>query len=254
MADSYDPAISVTGTGETLVLVPGMDGTGLLFYRQVPLLARTYRVVTYALRHTASRMQDLVDDLSQVIAAASPDRRAIVIGESFGGALAMSFALQRPEQVIALVVLNSFPFFAPQRRLRAAALSLSAMPWGAMRLVRRLTAWRLHSPHTSRDEIERFLALTAQASRLGYINRLRILMEYDIRNRLPDMRPPTLFLASECDHLVPSVVEARAMERLTPGSSLRILAGHGHICLIAPHVDLERLLADWRGTSTKRPE
>jgi pimeloyl-ACP methyl ester carboxylesterase len=134
----YDWRLSVHGVGQALVLVPGMDGTGQLFYRQVPSLAETYRTATYALRNDARTMDTLVDDLGHVIEAVAPEtRRAVVVGESFGGALAMSFALARPEQVRALVVLNSFPYFAPQFRLRLARYGLALLPWGAMPLIRR---------------------------------------------------------------------------------------------------------------------
>jgi pimeloyl-ACP methyl ester carboxylesterase len=243
MIDQYDPSLSIVGTGQPVILVPGMDGTGLLFYRQVPLLARSYRVVTYALRDTAATMDALMSDLARIIETVAPtERRAIVVGESFGGALALSFALARPEQVSRLVILNSFPYFAPQRRLRLAAVGLGALPWGAMGLVRRLTAFRLHSPHTHRQEIDRFMELTARASRGGYINRLKLLMQYDVRHRLHELRAPTLFLAADRDHLVPSVAQARYMAARVPGSMLRVLEGHGHICLIAPDIDLEALL------------
>jgi pimeloyl-ACP methyl ester carboxylesterase len=117
--DAYDPALTVIGEGPAVVLVPGMDGTGLLFYRQVPKLAQRYRVATYALRSTARTMSPLVDDLASIIERIAPDeQRAIVIGESFGGALALTLAAERPQRVAALVILNSFPYFAP---LRAAA-------------------------------------------------------------------------------------------------------------------------------------
>ena len=246
MADGYDPRVSVEGTGETVVLVPGLDGTGQLFYRQVSLLSRSFRVVTYALRNQAPAMSTLVADLGAVIDSCAPDRRAIVIGESFGGALAMCFALARPEQVKALVVLNSFPYFAPQFRLRLAVLGLSAIPWGAMGIVRRLTAFRMHSRHTHREEMRRFLELTARASRIGYINRLKLLRQYDVREQLQRLLVPTLFLAAEEDHLVPSVSQARYMTARVPGAAMRILDGHGHICLIAPDIDLEQILREWR--------
>ena len=250
MIDQYDPSLSIVGTGQPVILVPGMDGTGLLFYRQVPLLARSYRVITYALRDTAATMDLLVSDLARIIDTVAPtERRAIIVGESFGGALALSFALARPEQVSRLVILNSFPYFAPQRRLRLAAVGLGALPWGAMRLVRRLTAFRLHSPHTHRQEIDRFMELTARASRGGYINRLKLLMQYDVRHRLHELRAPTLFLAADRDHLVPSVAQARYMAARVPGSILRVLQGHGHICLIAPDIDLEALLNESRGAA-----
>jgi len=164
----YDWRLSVRGTGEALVLVPGMDGTGQLFYRQVPSLSQSFRTATYALRNDARTMDVLVDDLGRVIDSVAPDtRRAVVIGESFGGALAMTFALARPGQVTALVVLNSFPHFAPQFRLRLARYGLALLPWGAMSLIRRATAFRLHSAHTHREEIRRFMELTAAASRDG---------------------------------------------------------------------------------------
>jgi 3-oxoadipate enol-lactonase len=246
MSPLYDPRITVTGAGALLVLVPGMDGTGQLFYRQVPLLATRYRVATYTLRDDAATMDVLVEDLARVIATAAAGAPAVVIGESFGGTVALSFALAHPELVRALVVLNSFSRFLPQVRLHLAIAALRLMPWQTMALVRRLTAFRLHSRYTHRAEIRRFLELTRNTRREGYIARLSILQRYDARERLGALRVPTLFLASELDHLIPSVREGRAMAERVPGAVLRILAGHGHICLIAPNLDLERLLSEWR--------
>jgi pimeloyl-ACP methyl ester carboxylesterase len=229
------------------VLVPGIDGTGRLFHRQVPLLARRYRVATYALRDDAPTMDVLVRDLARITDALSPATQpAVVVGESFGGTVALSFALAHPDRVAALVVLNSFPRFLPQFRLRLAIGALQAIPWQTMPLVRRLTAFRLHSRFTHRTEIHRFLNLTRETSREGYVARLRILQAYDVRERLGEIRAPTLFLASERDHLVPAVEQAHFMTERVPGATLRILQGHGHICLIAPNLDLERILEEWR--------
>lgn len=139
------------------------------------------------------------------------------------------------------VVLNSFPYFVPRQRLRLAILALRAapFPWQAMSLVRRLTAFRPHSKHTHRAEIRRFLELTAGTARP------RVLLAYVVRDRLKEIRAPTLFLASERDHLVPSVQQARDMAARVPHSTVRVLGGHGHICLIAPDPDLADILAQW---------
>jgi pimeloyl-ACP methyl ester carboxylesterase len=243
----YDPRIAIAGSGEPVVLVPGMDGTGELFYRQVPLLARSYRVATYALRDDTDRMDVLADDLAGVIEHVAPaERSAIVVGESFGGTLAMSLAIARPQRVRALVVLNSFPYFAPRVRLHLALAGLRVMPWGMMGLVRRATAAALHSGHTHRQEMRRFLELTQRATRQGYLNRLRILTRYDVRPSLPRLGMPVLFLAAEHDHLVPSVKQAVSMAARVPGAAIQILDGHGHICLIAPDLDLAEILRSWR--------
>ena len=71
-----------------------------------------------------------------------------------------------------------------------------------------------------------------------------------MRDRLHDLRPPTLFLAADQDHLVPSVQQARFMAARVPNAVLRVLEGHGHICLIAPDIDLANMLTTWRGTAT----
>ena len=243
---AYDPALKTEGNGPPLVLVPGLDGTGRLFYRQVPLLARDFRVATYALRDDAPDMATLVEDLAAVVRRLSPaGEPAVVVGESFGGTLAMSFAIAHPELVRALVVVNSFPYFRPKYRLRLAVTALGVMPWGAMRLVRRLTAFRLHSRYTHRAELRRFLRETGYTTRDGYIGRLRILQQFDLRSRLGDMRPPTLFLAADRDNLVPSLKQALYMAKRVPRARLRVLEGHGHICLIAPNLDLRAIIADW---------
>jgi pimeloyl-ACP methyl ester carboxylesterase len=250
VAGMYEPRVRFAGNGPLLVCVPGMDGTGELFYRQVPLLARRYRVATYALRERAT-MDDLVADLAAVVGQGAPERRATVVGESFGGAVALSFALAHPEMLERLVILNSFPRFLPQGRLRLAIGVLGALPfpWSVMSVVRRLTAFRLHSRHTHARDIRRFLELTAATTREGYLQRLRVLERYDVRDRLREIQAPTLFLASDRDHLVPAVEQGRYMVERVPHATLRVLRGHGHICLIAPDLDVAQILAEWTAGS-----
>jgi pimeloyl-ACP methyl ester carboxylesterase len=246
MPSDYDPGLSIRGEGPAVVLVPGMNGSGELFYRQVPRLERSYRVATYRLRDDAESLEALAADLAHTVDVVAPvEHRAIVVGESFGGAVALTFALRYPEHVAALVILNSFPHFTPQIQLRLAIAGLAILPWGAMSLVRHLTAFRLHSRHTHRADVKQFIQLTSPATRNGYINRLRLLRRFDVRDRLHNIRQPVLFLAAEHDHLVPSVTQARYMADRVPSSVMRILRGHGHICLIAPDLDLSQILREW---------
>jgi pimeloyl-ACP methyl ester carboxylesterase len=232
---------------DPLVLVPGIDGTGLLFYRQIPTLSRHFEVTTTRHRDDARSMDDLVDDLDRAIRAASPKRPVTLLGESFGGALTLSYALARPERVERIIILNSFAHFGSQARLWLGYHLLRATPWGMMRLARQLNARRLHSPQTERDEIKRFHELMRATTREGYLSRMRILRDYDVRDQLPSLRMPALFLAADRDTLVPSVEQARLMSGLTPSATMRVLAGHGHSCLIAPDLDLAVILEEWLG-------
>ena len=229
---------------EPLVLVPGIDGTGLLFYRQVPLLERRYAVTTTRLRDDVRAMDELVADLHRSVEAAS-DGPVTLLGESFGGALALSYAVAHPERVGRLVILNSFAHFGSPARLWLGYHLLRATPWGMMRLVRQLNGRRMHSPGTDPEEIRKFLQLMQTTTREGYLSRLHILRGYDIREQLASIQAPVLFLAADRDVLVPAVEQAQLMTSLTPRARLRVLAGHGHSCLIAPDLDLSAILDEW---------
>ena len=238
---------------DTLVLVPGLDGTALLFYRQLPLLAERFDVVGFPLPDDpACDMHDLVEDLAS-LARQVARGRVFLCGESFGGALAMSLALAHPEIPSGLVIVNSFPVIRTRLRLRLAPLFLRALPWGAMPLVRRFTEARLHSPHCLPEDLREFHERSKAIGRLGYIRRLEILQHYDIRDRLGELRTPTLFLAGDCDRLVPSVREARTMAAAAPCADMRVLEGYGHICLINHDLNLLDYIAPWHERLLREP-
>ena len=230
---------------EHLFLVPGIDGTGKLFYRQIPGLAQRFHVTTMHLRDDATTMDDLVADLHDEVTRVAGEGRVTFIGESFGGALALSYALAHPEHVDRMVILNSFAQFGSQARLWLGYHLLRATPWGMMRIFRQLNARRMHSPQTERDEIKRFHELMRASTRAGYLSRMRMLRDYDIRRELPSIAAPVLFLAADGDTLVPSVEQARLMSELSPSATMRVLKGHGHSCLIAPDMDLSAILEEW---------
>lgn len=79
---------------DPLVLVPGIDGTGWLFYRQLPLLERRYAVTTTRLRDDARGMDELVADLHRSVEAAAAGP-VTLLGESFGGARATPWGMMR---------------------------------------------------------------------------------------------------------------------------------------------------------------
>jgi pimeloyl-ACP methyl ester carboxylesterase len=233
---------------ESIVLVPGIDGTGVSFHRQVPLLERRYAVTRTRLREDdRHRMSDLIDDLRGVVDESNGP--VTLIGESFGGALALSFALDHPERVRRLLIVNSFAHFDSQARLRLAYHLTRAMPWGLMPLARRLATSRMHSPHTERDVIQEYQELMRASKKGGIVARLRILRDYDLRSRLGALQTPVLFLAADLDNLVPSVEQATLMQKLAPRASMKVLTGHGHTCLLAPDIDLTSILDEWITTS-----
>jgi pimeloyl-ACP methyl ester carboxylesterase len=194
-----------------------------------------------------------VESLHQVIHEAVHQRneKVILCGESFGGALSLSFALNYPELLCGLLIVNSFPLIRKRVQLHAAPWILKAMPWFAMETVRKFTQWKLHSPHTLSEDLEEFHKRMSHVGKKGYVRRLEILKTYDIRDRLSEITTPTLFLASELDRLVPSVQEAIFMAQQMPNAEMIKLKGYGHICLINHDFSLLDYLFPWWSQMTE---
>lgn len=236
----------VEGQGPALLMVPGLDGTALFFYRQIPRLAPEFRVVSFPLPDDETcTMESLVTDLLSIADAVSPQEPVLLCGESFGGALSLSFALAHPERLRGLIILNSFPRVRQRLQIRLGLPLLKLMPWGAMTLVRRFTEAKMHTSHTRPEDLREFHDRSRTIGRDGYIRRLEILTTYDIRDRLHEIETPTLFLAADQDHLVASVREARYMAARMPHASVRVLEGYGHICLINHDFDLRAAIEPW---------
>jgi len=229
----------------TVIFVPGLDGTALMFYRQVPLLAERFNVVAFPLPDDPDmEMDDLVEDLARLITEVSTDD-VLLCGESFGGALSLSLALKHPELVAGLVIVNSFPIIRSRWKLYLGPWLLRMVPWMAMPIARRFTEAKLHSPHAHPDDIREFRERSKAIGKRGYLKRIKILQGYDIRERLHELELPVLFLAGDCDKLVPAVEEASFMAERMPIAEVRILKGYGHVCLINHDLDLLDFVGPW---------
>jgi pimeloyl-ACP methyl ester carboxylesterase len=245
----------VEGSGPLLVYIAGLDGTGELFYKQAPGLARSYRVATFRLReHGRFTYDDLTGDVAAVIKNTG-ESRATIVGESFGGTIAMQFAVRFPEMVERLVVVNSFPRFRPRWKIRIAAAFAPLIPPRFTWLLRRgANMLGLMLDGVSAEDRRRFFQTVRGVKHEGYARRLRLIAELDIENRLSEIQAPALFIAGAKDYLVKSVREARLMAARAPNADVKIIDGAGHACLLGNKVILADLLAEWIAQSRRQFE
>src|SRR5215207_9493020 len=99
------------GEGEPLVLVPGFGHGQWIWFKQMPALARRFRVITFDPRGVArSEARDepltiatIAGDVAALLSALGVER-AHVLGASFGGFVAQEFALLHPRMTRTLIL------------------------------------------------------------------------------------------------------------------------------------------------------
>lgn len=223
------------GSGDALVYVPGIDASGELLLGTAARLREAFRLVR--LRHVAddARSDDRYAHMAASIVAALDERgieRAALIAESFGGAVALTCALEHPERVRALAIVNSFAQFPQRARLALSRLGSRVVPRSIFEFARpRIAPWSLFGRRREADAIRDFRALTGVPFDSGYARRLSMIAGLDLRPRLSEIAQPTSLFASTHDRVLPSMRCARVMLEGLPAAELHVVEGGGHVIL-----------------------
>ncbi|HYV22445.1 MAG TPA: alpha/beta hydrolase [Candidatus Bathyarchaeia archaeon] len=127
----------VEGEGPLVLLLHGFPETSHAWRKQLPALAKRFRVVTPDLRGygrsdkprgiDAYRTSVLADDIAALIREFGTER-AHVVGHDWGGGVAWSLAILRPEVIDRLVVLNC-PHPAVMRRVLRSSWTQVRKSW-----------------------------------------------------------------------------------------------------------------------------
>ena len=166
----------------------------------------------------------------------------VLVGNSMGGFISAETAIQFPARVARVVLvsaagvttsdLRSRPIMAGARVVAAVATRTAAM---SERVVRRRHVRHLvfnsFIRHPTRIRNELLYEITRGSRRPGFLDALRAIMDYDFRDRLPEIDCPTLIVWGTEDMLVPSS-DADEFERLIPQSRKVIFRDTGHMAML----------------------
>jgi pimeloyl-ACP methyl ester carboxylesterase len=233
------------GAGTPIVLIPGLQGRWEYMAATVDALARSFRVLSFALcGERASGLpfdpsRGLDNDSAQVAAVLDEKKidRAVVCGMSFGGLVALRFAATHPERTLSLVLASTPP---PVWHLRRRHEIYARAPWifGPLFLIE--TPLRLRgemaTTFPSRKARWRFALrqlrtfLRAPVSLRAMGERARLLSPLDLSADCARIAAPTLVVTGEqhLDHVVPAT-GASEYVRLIPGAREVVLERTGHL-------------------------
>jgi aminoacrylate hydrolase len=227
------------GSGEPLLLVPGLGGVGATFFKQLPELSRRYRVIVHDHRgcgqsdRTLMRysVEQMTQDTLRLMDALKIER-AHFLGHSTGGAIGQIIATQEPRRLGKLILSSTWThcdaFFTRLFEARHAVLKHS----GPMGYLRASTAalyppWWLAQHETLAAEQERQQAASFPPVEV-VLSRIEAIMRFDRRGELSRIRTPTLVTVA-VDDMVTPLYFSQALAKAIPGAKLKVFEAGGHM-------------------------
>lgn len=200
----------VTGKGQPVILIPGLATSGQVWNDTVKHLCgpRQCHVLTLA----GFAGQPAIDgpllprvdrELSDYIAANKLDQ-PIIVGHSLGGFVGLRFAINHPEQLSRLVVVDALPALGAAQAPDATPEQLRAMANGMReRMLGQDEAARAQSQRyavasmvTKPEEVERVIEWGKRSDRTTVANAMAELLATDLRQDIARIKAPTLVLGT----------------------------------------------------------
>jgi pimeloyl-ACP methyl ester carboxylesterase len=251
----YEVAFRRAGEGPALLLLHGIAGSSETWVPVMRLLNRDYTLIApdflghggsakpagdYSLGNYAAGMRDFLDLLEI--------ERATVIGQSYGGGVAMQFAYQFPERCERLALVDAgglgreVSWLLRCVTLPGAEYLLPALFWAPLRdcgnsILSFLNDHGIRSPRTT-EMWRSFSSLTDPANRAAFVRTMRAVIDpggqaVSAMDRLYlAEQMPTLIVWGDRDKIIP-VSHAYQAHEAIPNSRLEIMKGVGHF----PHVE-----------------
>lgn len=241
-----------------VVLLHGLGSCSSDWELQLPVLTDERTVLAVDLRgHGQSapvdrglRIRDLAGDVSG-LARDLGQGPAHWVGLSLGALVALQAAVDVPEQIRSLTLVNGF---ARLRLHWASAFSgagrIALLLSGRMDWMGRWVARSLF-PHELQGDLRRMAAERIGANDRGsYIRTLLAVASFDVRKDLPTINQPSLVVAGAEDRIVPMAAKVTLAEGL-PRSRLEVIPRSGHATPIDSAPEFNRLLVDFLNQTEK---
>ncbi|TCW16525.1 aminoacrylate hydrolase [Raoultella sp. BIGb0138] len=246
--------------GATVVVMSaGLGGAGSYWLPQRAALAEQYQLVTYDHNGTGENagplpagysMATMAQELWRALQEAGISRFALV-GHALGALIGLQLALDRPQAVSALVLVNGWLTLSPHTRrcfqVRERLLHAGgAQAWvEAQPLFLYPAEWM--AARMPRLEAEDALALSHFQGKENLLKRLQALKQADFSRQACAVTCPTLIISAHDDLLVPASC-SRTLQEAIAGSQRVEMTWGGHACNVTDAGTFNAILCDGLAT------
>jgi pimeloyl-ACP methyl ester carboxylesterase len=183
-----------------------------------------------------------------------------LVGNSMGGFISAEVAIQFPQRVDRLILVSAAGITSAdldRRPIQTVARIATALTHWSAPLDRKIAS-RPKARHLALAFVARHPSLLKAdfayegffkgTGKPGFDDALLACLDYDFRERLPEIRVPTLIVWGEQDSIIP-VKDAHEFDRLIPDSRLVVMAQTGHISMAERPVAFNDLMMDFLAES-----
>ncbi len=228
--------VRVGGFGAPIVLLHSLLADDSSFDRIAGPLAQTHRVVIFNLPgfgasdRVEGGLEMVADRVAAAIKGLDLKQRPILLGNGYGGFVALLAAIRHPEIAERLVLADCGAAFLEPGRAAFRGMSSIAKEKGLAGVadiaMRRLFSPEYQTTHQTliEERRQRFVAVDQQT----FHNACAALATLDLRADLPSVNVPVLVLVGEHDEATPPAM-AHELAAGLPNARLQILVGCAHV-------------------------
>ena len=224
------------GKGQAIILFHSLLADQSSWDPIIPTLAKTHQVIQLSLPgfdgsdFVGGSLNAIADHIAAVLKTLSLEKAPILMGNGYGGFVALNTALRFPNLAEKLVLADCGACFTDPGRAAFKGMSDNAKNKGLAAIadvaMRRLFApayQELH-PELITDRKERFLKLNLET----FHGACEALSTMDLRLQVPNLNVPSLVVVGELDEATPAPMSVELAE-LLPNATLHIFPGLAHV-------------------------
>lgn len=234
ISDTAHIAARSAGQGPTVLLLHGVGTASGSYWAQFDAFASDFHLLAWdafgygTSSDPASPVE--LDDYADAAAALLDASSAHVVGVSWGGVVATRLALRHPALVRTLTLVSSTYGRQHNETVRAGfGDRIAALARDGVRAWAQARVDKLVSPGASAELRQRIVDTAVESVRLpGFAAATRTLADTDHRDRLAEVKAPTLVLCGDADRIT-GPPESRVLAEGIPGAELVLVPDGGHL-------------------------